>query len=103
MSSEIGFKIGSSVGVVEEVDVVEEGVDWGEFLRVRINLDLSKPLSRGRMLKLLNNSVWVAFSMRSYQSFAFDAESFGMTLRAVCRREGGEQRGRLLRLNLVRG
>jgi hypothetical protein len=51
MTKEIGIKIGSSVGEVEEVDVLEEGVEWGEFLRVRVVLDLTKPLARGRILK----------------------------------------------------
>lgn len=32
MGIETGFKIGSSVGVVEEVDVPYDGVGWGEFL-----------------------------------------------------------------------
>jgi hypothetical protein len=46
MSREVGFGIGSSVGVVK-VDVDDDGVVWGEFFRVRIILDLSKPLPRG--------------------------------------------------------
>lgn len=70
-STDIGFRIGSSVGVVEDVDVVDDGVDWGEFLRVRICVDLSKPLTRGRMLKLMNNSVWVAFQYEKLPKFCF--------------------------------
>jgi hypothetical protein len=45
MYQTVGWQIGASVGVVEEVDVDEVGVGWGEYLRVRILLDLSKPLS----------------------------------------------------------
>jgi hypothetical protein len=52
---------GSSVGMVEEVDVDEEGVGWGEFLRVQILLDVTKPLSRGRMITLKQKVLWVAF------------------------------------------
>lgn len=71
MSTDIGLKIGSSVGVVEDVDVVDDGVGWGEFLRVRICLDLSKPLARGRMLKLRGDSVWVAFQYEKLPKFCF--------------------------------
>jgi hypothetical protein len=47
MGREVGFKIGSSVGIVEEVDTDKDGVGWGEYLRVKIQIDLSKPLPRG--------------------------------------------------------
>lgn len=56
MSTAIGTQIGSSVGLVEEVDTNEEGVGWGEYMRVRIRIDLSKPLARGRVLHLNGNS-----------------------------------------------
>ena len=42
--SKMGKRIRASVGMEEEVDVDEDGVGWGEYLRVRIILDLSKPL-----------------------------------------------------------
>ena len=52
MRREVGKKIRSMVGTVVEVDTNAGGVGWGEFLRVKILLDLSKPLSRGRKMKL---------------------------------------------------
>ena len=50
MSREVGRKIGSSVGIVEEVDTDGDGVGWGEFLWVKIRVDLTKPLARGRKM-----------------------------------------------------
>lgn len=47
MNKAMGLHIGALVGEVEEVDVDEEEVGWGKYLRVRIILDLSKPLSEG--------------------------------------------------------
>jgi hypothetical protein len=47
MGRELGQKIGASIGEVEDIDVMEDGVGWEEFLRVKIKLDLSKPLSQG--------------------------------------------------------
>jgi hypothetical protein len=61
MGKEVGYQIGGSVGEVEDVEVDEDGMGWGEFLRVRILLDLSKPLPRGRMITLNHKMVWIAF------------------------------------------
>jgi hypothetical protein len=44
---DIGRKISASMGEVEVVDMDGEGIGLGEFLRVRILVDLSKPLPRG--------------------------------------------------------
>jgi hypothetical protein len=52
MGRETGGMIGSSVGEVEVVDIDVNGVGWGEFLQVRVLIDLMKPLARGRKLKL---------------------------------------------------
>lgn len=71
MSKAMGLRIGASGGQVEEVDVDEEGVGWGEYLRVRIMLDLSKPLSRGRRLKLKGKSIWIAFQYERIPRFCF--------------------------------
>jgi hypothetical protein len=57
MSKEVGLNIGSSIGVVKDVDVVDDGVGWGEFFRVRIILDLSKPFPRGRTIRVRAKSV----------------------------------------------
>jgi hypothetical protein len=38
-----GRRIGATVGEVEEVDVNEHGEGWGEFLRVKIVLDVTPP------------------------------------------------------------
>jgi hypothetical protein len=71
MSKEIGQKIGASVGVVEDVDVLDGEAGWGEFLRVRISLDLAKPLARGRLLHLQGKSIWVAFKFEKIPKFCF--------------------------------
>lgn len=47
------------MGPVEEVDVSEGEAGWGEFLRVRVMLDLTKPLARGRMLHPKEKSLWI--------------------------------------------
>jgi hypothetical protein len=59
------------VGLVEEVDVDETGIGWGEYFRVLIILDLSKPL-RGRVLKLQNKSISLAFQYEKIPKFYFE-------------------------------
>jgi hypothetical protein len=71
MCKDVGYQIGSSVGIVKEVETDDEGVAWGEYLRVRIQLDLKKPLSRGRMLKVQGRSVKVVFQYEQLPRFCF--------------------------------
>lgn len=42
MNKECGDQIGKSIGRVIEVDVLEDGIGWGQFLRVEIEVLLSK-------------------------------------------------------------
>ena len=72
MSKVMGLHIGALVGEVLEVEVDDNGVGWGEYLRVRLILDLSKPLSRGRRLKLRDRSIWITFQYEKIPRFYFN-------------------------------
>jgi hypothetical protein len=74
MGREVGFKLGASVGKVEEVDTDKDEVGWGEFLRVKILIDLYKPLSQGRMLKFDGKSTLVGFKYERLPKFCFYCE-----------------------------
>lgn len=52
MNQECGFKLGSTLGVVADVDVDDGNIGWGSFLRVKVKLDLYNPLARGRTITL---------------------------------------------------
>jgi hypothetical protein len=52
-----------------ETDV--DGIGWGEYLRVRIRLDIMKPLARGRVLKLNGESSWIEFQYERLPTFCF--------------------------------
>jgi len=71
MSKTEGVQLGSSVGQVVEVETDEDGVGWGEYLLVRVWVDLSKPLVWGRMLKLNGNSTWIVFQYEKLTKFCF--------------------------------
>ena len=66
MGREVGRKIGAT-----KVDMNANGVGWGEFLLVKISIDLSKPLSKGWMLKLQGESTWVVFQYRRLLRYCF--------------------------------
>jgi hypothetical protein len=71
MGKKIGHKIGSLIGTVEEVDVFDGEAGWGEYLRVRVMMDVTKPLARGRMLHLKGQSVWIEFKYERLPRFCF--------------------------------
>jgi hypothetical protein len=69
MNREVSYKIGATIGVVEEVDVTGEGVGWGHCLRIRVEVDITKPLERGRVLDLNDKPVWVSFRYKKLPYF----------------------------------
>jgi hypothetical protein len=71
MGKEVGLQVGSTVGEVEEIDVLDDGVGWGEYLRVKIRIDLTKPLARGRIIKVQDKEIWVAFQFEKIPRFCF--------------------------------
>jgi len=77
MCETMGVQIGSSVGQVEEVETDKDGVGWGEYLRVRICLDLSKPIVQGRILKVNGENTWIAFPYEKLPTFCFQLFTMG--------------------------
>ena len=49
-TKEMGWTIGSSLGSVLDVVVSESGVQWGKCLRVRVHIDITKRLVRGKKI-----------------------------------------------------
>lgn len=39
----MGREIRNSLGQIEDVDLDKGEIEWGEYMRVRIKLDISKP------------------------------------------------------------
>ena len=52
MTKENGALIGSTLGEVISVDALESGRAWGTCVRVRVKIDITKPLCWGRMVRL---------------------------------------------------
>ncbi|XP_050222146.1 uncharacterized protein LOC126672240 [Mercurialis annua] len=52
MTREAGLSLGAQIGEVEEVDPGATGDCLGKYLRVRVKMDITKPLKRGLKVKL---------------------------------------------------
>jgi len=64
-----GQKLWESVGRVEEAGIADGEAGWGEFLRVKIFIDIMKSLARGRVLHVSNQSIWVVFKYEKLHKF----------------------------------
>lgn len=64
--------IGSTLGEVIDVDVLENGVQWGLYLRVRVKIDVMRKLVRGKKIKVENDEQrWVFFRNERLPNFCY--------------------------------
>ena len=69
---ETGLRIGGSLGKVEKVDVGDKGFSLGSYLKIRATLDISQPLSRGRIVRSGgSDSRWVVFKYERLPVFYY--------------------------------
>ncbi|XP_041001563.1 uncharacterized protein LOC121247253 [Juglans microcarpa x Juglans regia] len=78
----IGKLIGGLLGEFLEVDLDEGEMEWGEYMRVRVRLDISQPLQRRKRLNLGGGkSCWVRLSYEHLPDFCFTCGILGHTQR----------------------
>ncbi|XP_050281194.1 uncharacterized protein LOC126722088 [Quercus robur] len=71
-TKEVGYNIGSTIGAVESVDTNETGFCLGSFMRIRVMIDISNPLCRGRKVRLGESSqFWVDFKYERMPIFFY--------------------------------
>ncbi|XP_050259988.1 uncharacterized protein At4g02000-like [Quercus robur] len=69
---ETGRAIEAKLGEVLEVDVEESGVHWGKFLRVRVKIDVTKKLVRGKKIVIEGGEQrWIAFKYERLPNFCY--------------------------------
>ena len=69
---ESGWEIGSKLGEVLEVDVAESGVQWGRYLRVKVMVDVSKKLVRGKKIAFEGREQrWITFKYERLPNFCY--------------------------------
>ena len=71
-TKEMGWTIGSSLGPVLDVVVSKSGVQWGKSLRVRVHIDITKRLVRGKKITIEGGeSKWVIFKYERLPNFCY--------------------------------
>ena len=72
MNKAVGSSIGNKMGELIMVDAPKSGLAWGPFLRIRVNIDITKPLMRGKMIQIDDlEASWVAFKYESLPIFCY--------------------------------
>ena len=69
---EIGWAIGSTLGEVMSIDVADSGVQWGKYLQVRVKIDVTKKLVRGKKVKIEGGEQrWISFRYEWLSNFCY--------------------------------
>jgi hypothetical protein len=65
--------IGDQIGEFLHVDGIEDGLDMGKHLRIKVYLNITKPLMRGSMVQVNEQSkvVWCSFECEFLPDFCF--------------------------------
>ena len=62
MNATVGNYISNEIGVPLLVDAPKSGLAWGPFLHIRVDVDITKPLMRGKMIQVEGmEKGWVYF------------------------------------------
>lgn len=71
-TKETGRAIGSSLGTVLDVVVLDPGVQWGNCLRVRMRINVTRHLVHGRKITIEGGkSKWVNFKYERLPNFCY--------------------------------
>lgn len=71
MIHEVGHQIGASIGSVKELDASSDGIGWGSYMRVRIEIDIRKIIARGRTANLEGSRLWVPLTYEKLLKLCF--------------------------------
>ena len=78
MIHEVGEDIGNGIGQFVKVDVPENGLGRGRYLRIRVDVDVSLPLLRGKILERADgSSFWVDFQYEDLPTFCYRCGCLG--------------------------
>nr|POE74496.1 hypothetical protein CFP56_66582 [Quercus suber] len=62
-NSVVGTRIANEIGVPILIDAPKSGLAWDPFLRIRVDIDVTKPLMRGKMIHVEGaEECWVFFN-----------------------------------------
>lgn len=59
MNRKYGELVENTLEKVEDVEVKVDYTGWGRFLRVKVEINLTKPLARGRFITVKDENLWI--------------------------------------------
>lgn len=71
MNKVYGESIGKTISQAIERDIDKVGAWWGPFLRVRVSVDITKPLLPSSLINPSRKPLWVAFKYERLPNFCF--------------------------------
>ena len=72
MNTDVGARIANEMGELTMVDAPKSGLAWGPFLRIRVRIDITKPLMRGKMIQIENlDADWAVFKYERLPIFCY--------------------------------
>ncbi|CAB4299538.1 unnamed protein product [Prunus armeniaca] len=81
MTKKLARSIGDRIGKCIDISRCEGGEVVGGFMRIRVRIDIAKPLWRGLRITFPGGSTdLVAFSMKNYPNSALDVKELAYTL-----------------------
>ncbi|KAK6130151.1 LOW QUALITY PROTEIN: hypothetical protein DH2020_036067 [Rehmannia glutinosa] len=95
ITMETGRKIGLKFESVLDVLIPETGSSNGRFLKVLVEVDLTKPLLRGTFIKLGGVSCWIDFKYENLQGFCSYCGVIGHPDR-ICQKKKDDTKGNTL-------
>lgn len=71
MNRQYDLQIGGSLGKVLEVDVYTDDTGWGRFLRIRIELKITKSLAQGKYIIIQGEKLWIPIKYEKLPKVSF--------------------------------
>ncbi|KAK9273439.1 hypothetical protein L1049_018249 [Liquidambar formosana] len=68
---DVGKKIGDNIGEYVDMEQGEGGVCWGKYLRIRVRLNVTRPLKRGVTVKVEGRQMWVPIKYERLPTFCY--------------------------------
>lgn len=78
MNRTIGIRIANEIGTPPLVDVPKSSLAWGPFLCIQVDIDILKPLMRGKIVHIEDvEEGWVFFKYERLPTFCYHCGILG--------------------------